>query len=188
MKIMEYSKCSYSREEEFIRLHVSMVNFETKSNGRIDRQEHVTMIILQREVQIYRDDNEMIMKSWEEILQSLNMLQRKANKESGTKQPTSSRQVKTSRSHSRRYEHGNDNNSRSVNRGHHSLRKSIRRAHASSWLGSSPSVSRIRRQWRRLEGDILKGELGKIKPPNFNGENSKGEEVEAYILEMKKYF
>jgi hypothetical protein len=40
---------------------------------------------LQREVQIYRDDNENIMKVQEEILQSLNMLQKQANKDSGTK-------------------------------------------------------------------------------------------------------
>jgi hypothetical protein len=27
-----------------------------------------------------------------------------------------------------------------------------------------------------------------IKPPNFNGEHMKGEEEEAWLLEMKKYF
>jgi hypothetical protein len=34
----------------------------------------------------------------------------------------------------------------------------------------------------------LQGELRKIKPPTFNGEHRKGEEVEAWLLEMKKYF
>jgi hypothetical protein len=34
----------------------------------------------------------------------------------------------------------------------------------------------------------LQGELKKIKPPNFNGEHMKGEEAEAWLLEMKKYF
>jgi hypothetical protein len=28
----------------------------------------------------------------------------------------------------------------------------------------------------------------KIKPPTFNGDHRKGEEVEAWMLEMKKYF
>jgi hypothetical protein len=28
----------------------------------------------------------------------------------------------------------------------------------------------------------------KIKPPNLNGEQMKGEEVEAWLLEMNKYF
>jgi hypothetical protein len=37
----------------------------------------------------------------------------------------------------------------------------------------------IRRKRRRPEVDILQGELRKIKPPNFNGEHMKGEEVES---------
>jgi hypothetical protein len=49
-------------------------------------------------------------------------------------------------------------------------------------------VSPIRRQRIRPEADIFQGELKKIKPPNFNGEHRKGEEVEAWLLEMKKYF
>jgi hypothetical protein len=38
-------------------------------------------------------------------------------------------------------------------------------------------MSPIRRQRRRHEAYILQGELRKIKPPNFNGENMKGKEV-----------
>jgi hypothetical protein len=34
----------------------------------------------------------------------------------------------------------------------------------------------------------LQSELEKIKPPTFNGEHMKGEEVEVWLLEMKKYF
>jgi hypothetical protein len=49
-------------------------------------------------------------------------------------------------------------------------------------------VSLIWRKIRRPEEGILQGELGKIKPPIFNGEHKKGEEVEAWLLEMKKYF
>jgi hypothetical protein len=49
-------------------------------------------------------------------------------------------------------------------------------------------VSHVRRQRRRHEADILQGELRKIKPPTFNGEHKKGEEFEAWLLEMKKYF
>jgi hypothetical protein len=40
-------------------------------------------------------------------------------------------------------------------------------------------VSPVRRKRRRADADILKGELRKIKPPTFNGEHKKGEEVEA---------
>jgi hypothetical protein len=62
-----------------------MGNTDTKSNGRRDMHELVTMRILQREVWIYRVDNEKIMKSQEEILQCLNMLQKQDNKYFGTK-------------------------------------------------------------------------------------------------------
>jgi hypothetical protein len=34
----------------------------------------------------------------------------------------------------------------------------------------------------------LQGELRKIKPPTFDGEHRKGEEVEAWLLGMRKYF
>jgi hypothetical protein len=49
-------------------------------------------------------------------------------------------------------------------------------------------VSLVKRKRRRPEVDILQGELRKIKPPYFNGDHMKGEEVEAWLLEMNKYF
>jgi len=49
-------------------------------------------------------------------------------------------------------------------------------------------VSHVERKIKRPEADILKGELRNIKPPNFNGEHEKGEENEAWLLEMNKYF
>jgi hypothetical protein len=58
--MMEDAQGSYSHEEEFRGLHVSMGNVETESNGRRDRQEPVTMRSLQREVQSYREDNEIL--------------------------------------------------------------------------------------------------------------------------------
>jgi hypothetical protein len=52
-----------------------MGNIETNSNRRRDEKDPLTMRILQREVKIYRDDNERIMK-YEEILKITNMLQK----------------------------------------------------------------------------------------------------------------
>jgi hypothetical protein len=75
-----------------------------------------------------------------------------------------------------------------MSRFHHSPKQSTRRAHASLGLGNNPSVSLVRRQRRRPEGDILQGELGNIKPPTFNGEHRKGEEAKTWLLKMKKYF
>jgi hypothetical protein len=71
------------------------------------------------------------MKDQEEILQSLNMLQKQVNKEYGTKQATSARQVSTSRSHSKSNDHGNDRQSIIMSRCHHSPRHSTIITHAS---------------------------------------------------------
>jgi hypothetical protein len=49
-------------------------------------------------------------------------------------------------------------------------------------------VSPIRRKIIRPESDILEGELRKIKPPKFNGENRKGEEARAWLLETVVIF
>jgi hypothetical protein len=75
-----------------------------------------------------------------------------------------------------------------MSRCHLSPRKSIRRYSASSRIGSILIVSHVRRKRRRIEANILQGELRKIKPPTFNGEHRKREEVEAWMLEIKKYF
>jgi hypothetical protein len=74
-----------------------------------------------------------------------------------------------------------------MSRNHHFPRKSTRRTHASSGPISQVCLL-LGGQTRRLEVDILQGELKKIKPPNFNGEHRKGEEAEAWLLEMNKYF
>jgi hypothetical protein len=63
-----------------------MGNVETKFNRRRYMKDHVTMRSPQKEVQRYREDNERIMKAQEEILQSLKMIQKKVNKDSGTRQ------------------------------------------------------------------------------------------------------
>jgi len=41
---------------------------------------------------------------------------------------------------------------------------------------------------KRNPYEELAGEFRKIRPPTFNGEVEKGEEVEAWLLGMKKYF
>jgi len=41
---------------------------------------------------------------------------------------------------------------------------------------------------RKYRKDELQGELKKVKPPRFRGDNEKGEYVEAWLLGMRKYF
>jgi hypothetical protein len=72
--------------------------------------------------------------------------------------------------------------SRSVSRHRrHSLKQSNKEAHSSS----SPSPTR---KHRRSGVDELKGEMNKIKPPTFDGEHQKEEDVETWLLGMRKYF
>ena len=45
-----------------------------------------------------------------------------------------------------------------------------------------------RRHQKRIHvEEVLQGELSKIKPLTFDGENRKGEDFEAWFLEMRKY-
>jgi hypothetical protein len=41
---------------------------------------------------------------------------------------------------------------------------------------------------KRKQVDHLEGEFKKIKPSTFDGESRTGEEVEAWLLDIKKYF
>jgi hypothetical protein len=64
--------------------------------------------------------------------------------------------------------------SRSVSRNHHhSPRNSNRRAHNISI--SSP----VRKHKKRSRMDELRGEMNKIKPPTFDGEQKKNEDAET---------
>ena len=65
---------------------------------------------------------------------------------------------------------------------HHSPRYSDGRARS----GSSPYP--IKMHQRRIGVDELQGEMNKIKPPTFDGEHKKDEDVEAWLLGMRKYF
>jgi hypothetical protein len=49
-------------------------------------------------------------------------------------------------------------------------------------------VSPSRQQRRRSKLGILQRELRNFKPPPFDGEHRKGEDIEALLLGMKKYF
>ena len=51
--------------------------------------------------------------------------------------------------------------------------------------GSSRDKSSRRRKYQK---DELQGELKKVKPPMFKGDNEKGEDVEAWLLGIRKYF
>jgi hypothetical protein len=79
--------------------------------------------------------------------------------------------------------HDERRRTRSVGRHHHhSPRNSTKRAHGSS------SPSPIRKHKRRSRVDELQGEMKKINPPTFYGENKKDADANPWFLGMRKYF
>ena len=81
---------------------------------------------------------------------------------------TESRKSGSNRSHDER------RRTRSVGRNHHhSPRHSTRRTHNSS------STSPVRKHKKKSGVDELQGEMNKIKPPTFDGEHKKDEDVET---------
>jgi hypothetical protein len=104
------------------------------------------------------------------MLKSLERIEKKLEKESDTSR---SRSVRTPERRRR---------SRSGSRHYHlSPKHSGKETHSSS----SPSPTR---KHRKSGKDELKGEMNKIKPPTFDGEHKKEEDVETWLLGMKKYF
>jgi hypothetical protein len=65
---------------------------------------------------------------------------------------------------------------------HHSPRNSNRRSPSSS------IPSPVRKHKKRSGVDELQGEMNKIEPPTFYGENEKDEDAETWMLGMIKYF
>ena len=63
-----------------------------------------------------------------------------------------------------------------------------KKRYASSSIEHSPERSPMRYKKRRNARDEVVGELRRIKPPNFGGEVKKGEDVEAWLLGLTKFF
>jgi hypothetical protein len=167
-------------------------NAETESNGRKGKGEKETLIEMVRslkmEVHGYKEDNERLMREKIQInarvLWSLNQLQRQMKKGSN------SRQEEEGKFHERRDDRGRAGYSRSARRahGHHSPPYSERNFYALEDLVSSPEVSHVKHQRRKQERDSFQGELRKLKPPSFNGEREREDDVEAWFLGLRRYF
>jgi hypothetical protein len=154
----------------------------TNSNGHgkeMDKEGHMMKLIeiLQKDAQAFRADSQKLMRVKDQqgefnlkMLKSLERIERKLEKGSGSSKTESCRTPERRR------------RSRSGSK-HHRLspKNSIKEAHNSS----SPSPTR---KHRRSGVDELKGEMNKIKPPTFDGEHKKEEDVETWLLGMRKYF
>lgn len=82
-------------------------------------------------------------------------------------------------------------NSRSASRDqnhHYSPSHPRKEYYSSEGPTSSLEVSPIRHQRRIHEKEKFHGELKKTKPPTLDGENKRGEDVESWLLGMRRYF
>ena len=106
------------------------------------------------------------------------------------KKGSNSKQEEEGRCHERRDDHGRDHYSRSSSRahGHHSPPYSEGKFYASEYPISSPEVSPVIQQRRKQEVDSLQGELRKLKPPSFEGEREREDDVKAWFLGLRRYF
>jgi hypothetical protein len=181
---MEWGKVQFTPkiEDEWEGKDVKLGVEGLKSNGHgkeMDKEGHMMKIIegMQREAKERRSNSRNLMKVKDrkgelnlKFLKSLERIEKKLEK---------GRDSSTTRSHRT---HGRRSRSRSGNR-HYRLspKHSGKETHSSS----SPSPTRKHQKSVREE---LKGEMNKIKPPTFDGEHKKEEDVETWLLGMKKYF
>jgi hypothetical protein len=179
---MEEAQGTYSQEYEIIGMDVHLGIEGTNSNGHGgEKDENLTMAEtiknFQKDVQSHKVDNERLMRAKEQqddfnmkLLESLNRIEKKLDKESGSRKSGSHKSPDGKR------------RTRSVSKNHHhSPRHSNKRSHSSS----SPSPVR---NHKRYEVEELRGEMNKIKPPTFDGEHKKDEDAETWLLGMRKYF
>jgi hypothetical protein len=89
--------------------------------------------------------------------------------------------------HARRDACRGSRNSRSASRHGHSPIHSSKRENAFLESKRNPSLSPVMHQMRMSKLESLHGELKKLKPPKFDGEDKIGEYVEAWLLGMRKY-
>ena len=103
-------------------------------------------------------------------MQSLDRIEKRLEKESDSSKTGSCRTP------------GNKRRSRSVSRHRRCFPKHSNKEACNS---SSPSPTR---KHIRSGVDEVKGEMNKIKPPTFYGENKKDEDADTWFLGMRKYF
>jgi hypothetical protein len=179
---MEEVRIASETEDEREGKDVNLGVKGTNSNGHgkeIDKEGRMMKLIekLQKDAQAHRDDSRKLMKIRDrqgefnlKMLKSLERIEKKLEKESDT---SKSRSVRTPERRRR---------SRSGSRHHGRSQK-----HSSRETRSSSSSSPTRKH-RKYGMDELKGEMNKIKPPMFDGEHKKEEDVETWLLGMRKYF
>jgi hypothetical protein len=179
---MEDGRGTYNQEYEIRGMDVHLGIEGTNSNVHVEgRDENMNMVEtiknLQKDFQSHKVDNERLMRAKEKqedfnmkLMQSLNKIEKKLDKESGSSKSGSHMSLDEKR------------RTISVSRhDHHSPRHSNKRAH-------NNSIPSPVKNHKRYGVDELRREMNRIKPPTFDGEHKKDEDVETWMLGMRKYF
>jgi hypothetical protein len=179
---MEEEQGNYSHLEKSRGMDVHLGMEGTNSNGHGDeRNEDMNMAKtiknLQKDVQSHKYINGRLMKTKEQrddfnikLLEGLNRIEKKLVKESNSSR---------SESHKSSEEKGEV---KSASRHHHHPH-----TYSHKRVGNNSSLSPVRR-YTRSGVDELQREMNKIKPPTFDREHKKYEDVETWLLGMRKYF
>ena len=115
----------------------------------------------------------------------MNQLQKKRNREQGSRNENEN--ITQPRRES--YKIDMHSISASSDRKHqYSLSHPRKEYYSSDGPISSKEVSPVRHKRRSQEKEELHGEITKIKPPTFDGEKKRGEDVESWLLGMRMYF
>jgi hypothetical protein len=184
------SESEDEREGRDVNLGVEGSNSNGHERG-LYKEGHLMKLIekLQKDAQAHRANSRKLMRVRDQqgefnfkMLKSLEIIERKLEKGSDSSKtesrrtPERKRRSRNARTPERR------RRSRGGSRHHRrSPKHSSREAHS----GSSPSHTRKNKRSRM---DELKGDMNKIKPPTFDGEHKKEEDVETWLLGMRKYF
>jgi len=184
IKDIEETQRAYIHEYEVTGLYVIMGNAWIESNGHEEgREESINLVemikSMQQDVSSYKVDNERLMKAQEKqnefnikLFHSLEMIEKKVDKvthSSKSKGHNYDTKKKESRSDGRHHHH-------------HSPRHLFTRAE------NNPGLFPIRKHKRRYGVDKLQGVVRKIKPPTFDGEHKNDDDLEAWLLGIRKYF
>ena len=152
---------SYERARDAMGENVRNGNDDIESNGRIFQETPPYIAATMRSLIKSQKKQHQLNAA---MLQSLTDLQRKIDSRQGTTRPEGS---KSSTRRRRRTSSGSSDSEESS--------------------GDSSSFSRKRKR-KRHHRDHSQDEFKKAKPPTFDGEVKTGQEAEAWLLGIKKYF
>lgn len=178
----EQERNQEQREFEHVKQEANHEEDPNESKNKNPSEILQTVKILQAEILSMKADNERIMKSQEEINRALlSKMQEQENNKNKEKEHNYDAETTSCKRKNMQHE-SSDNKEHCSSDGSEERKKNKKNYSSDSSDNGSPHTSKHKLY------EELAGEFRKIRPPTFNGEVEKGEEVEAWLSGMKKYF